>query len=613
MATSKSRVVRVRDTMMGSGIMTSRVQNAESTYDVARQWVDQALLTDDSLFSPGTPIWTHRWLDDLHKRFLEQPAVSQMKEFWPSLKRQLEGSEAEVHQLMAETLFVHLLIQYQNVRTKRNRIQTILSWHPDAMVFPDRLNDGLAGRLVNAEGGFGSKFISYQVGTLIESVVHLKNLTSYERQRLIQDPWEFKDFLFTIHFTSPLLANNQDTGDLERHMLLHIVHPETFEPMLGNDKSRVAKAKAFQQFVPEPNLDTDRAIKHIREGLERKYEKDFSFYNSDIRKYWKPEKKDDPLVEELENGNTPSSIKDTQTHPNGVPQYTICNIISDGCFIERSRLEDFLEHWSSKKNLILQGPPGTGKTWLARKLAYALIGRKDESKVESVQFHANLSYEDFVRGWRPSGEGSLDLVDGPFLRMVETARDNTDERYVIVIEEINRGNPAQIFGEMLTLMEADKRGEGEALGLSYRRCENEQVYVPENLYVIGTMNIADRSLALVDLAFRRRFAFEELQPELGQRWLVWVHEKYGVDIGLLQDIRKRLLELNQKITDDRTLGRQFRIGHSYVTPPLGDDVGDGRAWFRRVVEMEIGPLLVEYWYDSPETAQQAKSDLLQGF
>ena len=164
---------------------------------------------------------------------------------------------------------------------------------------------------------------------------------------------------------------------------------------------------------------------------------------------------------------------------------------------------------------------------------------------------------------------------------------------------------------MLTLLEADKRRKDEALGLSYRRSKDERVYIPENLYVIGTMNIADRSLALVDLAFRRRFAFEELEPELGQGWLDWVHEKSGIDIQLLQDIRRRLLDLNQQIAADRSLGRQFRIGHSYVTPPAGDAIRDARAWFRRVVEKEIGPLLVEYWFDSPETAQQAKSDLLQ--
>ena len=596
--------------------MSARLPSAESTYDVAREWVYRALLTDDSLFTPGTPIWTPHWLDGLHEWFLEQPAVSRMSEFLPSLERQLADGPAEVHQLMAETLYVHLLIQAQTVATKRERIETVLGWHPNTVSFPGRLNDGLEGKLVNAEGGFGNKFISYQVGTLIESVVHWKTLGSSEHERLIQDPWAFKDFLFTIRFTSSLLANKQNTGDLERHMLLHIVHPDTFEPMLRNDKLRLAEAKAFQRFVPESNLDTDSAIKHIREGLEGKSAKDIRFYDKDIRKYWKPEKKGDPLVEELESGITPSPIEisSTQSPPQspGVPQYTISDIISDGCFLERSSLEDFLEHWRMKKNLILQGPPGTGKTWLARKLAYALIGRKDESKVASVQFHTNLSYEDFVRGWRPSGEGRLDLVDGPFLNIVDTARSDPDWQYVMVIEEINRGNPAQVFGEMLTLLEADKRRKGEALGLSYRRSKDERIYIPDNLYVIGTMNIADRSLALVDLAFRRRFAFEELEPELGQRWLNWVREKSGVDIQLLQDIRRRLLDLNQQIADDRTLGRQFRIGHSYVTPPPGDAMRDARAWFRRVVEKEIGPLLVEYWFDSPETAQQAKAALLQG-
>ena len=186
--------------------------------------------------------------------------------------------------------------------------------------------------------------------------------------------------------------------------------------------------------------------------------------------------------------------------------------------MECNRLEEILEHFQLKKNLILQGPPGTGKTWLARKLAFALIGNKDQDKVQAVQFHPNLSYEDFVRGWRPSGDGKLDLVDGPFMEMINVARNDLDSDYVIVIEEINRGNPAQVFGEMLTLLETDKRKESEALALSYRKTKGERVYIPENVYVIGTMNIADRSLALVDLAFRRRFAFEELEPIFGPPW-----------------------------------------------------------------------------------------------
>ena len=183
--------------------------------------------------------------------------------------------------------------------------------------------------------------------------------------------------------------------------------------------------------------------------------------------------------------------------------YTIENIIADGCFVDRGKLAKMISQLRSKKNIILQGPPGTGKTWLAKRLAYALIGYKDDNLLRAVQFHPNLSYEDFVRGWRPSAEGKLALTDGPFLEMINNAKKDASTQYVVVIEETNRGNPAQIFGEMLTLLEADKRTPSEALELSYRRGDGERVHIPSNLYVIGTMNIADRSLALVDLALAR--------------------------------------------------------------------------------------------------------------
>jgi len=194
-----------------------------------------------------------------------------------------------------------------------------------------------------------------------------------------------------------------------------------------------------------------------------------------------------------------------------IEPYSVDDILTDGCFIAREKLEKILERLRTKKNLILQGPPGTGKTWLAKRLAFALMGQRDDSKVRAVQFHPNLSYEDFIRGWRPVGDGKLTLVDGPFVEMMKAAAKDPTSRHVVVIEEINRGNPAQIFGEMLTLLEVDKRTPNEALELSYKRSDGERVFIPDNLYVIGTMNIADRSLALVDLALRRRFA--SIDPE----------------------------------------------------------------------------------------------------
>lgn len=299
--------------------------------------------------------------------------------------------------------------------------------------------------------------------------------------------------------------------------------------------------------------------------------------------------------------------------------YTVDNIVEEGCFLEAAAIEKMLIQLRRKKNIILQGPPGTGKTWLAKRLAYALMGQKAGERIRAVQFHPNLSYEDFVRGWRPvsdkEGKGTLALVDGLFLEMIDIARkpENTKNEYVVVIEEINRGNPAQIFGEMLTLLEADKRTPNEALELSYRRADSERIYIPANLYVIGTMNIADRSLALVDLALRRRFAFINLQPLLGERWRRWVNQEFKLDENILLDIERRIIQLNTKITEDTSLGAQFQIGHSYVTPPLGANINDAKAWFRQIVENEIIPLLEEYWFDAPGKIREAENILLKGF
>lgn len=295
--------------------------------------------------------------------------------------------------------------------------------------------------------------------------------------------------------------------------------------------------------------------------------------------------------------------------------YSVEDILNDGCFLARAELDLLLDRLRAKKNLILQGPPGTGKTWLAKRLAFALMGQKDDSKVRAVQFHPNLSYEDFVRGWRPTGEGKLSLADGVFMEAIKAASKDPSSKFVVVIEEINRGNPAQIFGELLTLLEAGKRTPNEALELCYPDADGKRrpVHIPENLYVIGTMNIADRSLALVDLALRRRFAFVGLEPRLGLVWRDWVVKECAVDPVLVEDIEQRFSKLNDQIAADVRLGKQFRIGHSYVTPAHRLESGDTKKWFQQVVETEIGPLLDEYWFDAPDESQKAIARLTQGW
>ncbi|WP_224769503.1 AAA family ATPase [Nocardioides ochotonae] len=296
--------------------------------------------------------------------------------------------------------------------------------------------------------------------------------------------------------------------------------------------------------------------------------------------------------------------------------YDAASIRDDGCFIPEEELEPMLERLRSKKNIVLQGPPGTGKTWLARRLAWALCNERETRRVQILQFHPSLAYEDFVRGWRPSttsSGGGLSLEDGPFLQMCKQAVEDPERVYVLVIEEINRGNPAQVLGELLTLLEADKRNESSAMRLAYPNTPDERFFIPPNLYVIGTMNVADRSLAIVDMALRRRFAFIELTPRLGADWVEYVSQ-LGYDPKLLEVYGQRVEALNAQITKDSALGRQYCVGHSYFTPTVSlESTGiDTEEWWERVVETDVRPLLEEYWFDRSELADEACKRLLGG-
>ncbi|WP_027017377.1 AAA family ATPase [Corynebacterium pseudodiphtheriticum] len=287
--------------------------------------------------------------------------------------------------------------------------------------------------------------------------------------------------------------------------------------------------------------------------------------------------------------------------------YTYENIRAEGAFLENREIQKLLRRWSEKKNLILQGPPGTGKTWLARKLAYALIGKENDENITTQQFHPSTSYEDFVMGYRPAHDGRLELQHGAFMKAAQRAQEDTGQKHIFIIEEINRGNPAQIFGEMLTLLEADKRNPDNALRLIYSQDDDDPFHLPENFYVIGTMNQADRSLAGLDIALRRRFSFATLKPELGSNWLEFA-EKRGHDTGELRSIANQITQVNALISEDPTLGPPFCIGHSFVTPRTKitePAVDKTQRWFQEIIDTDLAPLLEEYWFDQPEKLETA--------
>ena len=727
---------------------------AQSTYQAAEEWVNCALLDDGSLFTPGEAIWTRQLLGELHARFLNRPDESN-REFFEKLEEQLSNSPPEVLQLMGELMYVHYLPLTITAAYKLQRIQQVLGWSPSPVQVPDHLASGLQSKFINI--GSGARLRPFQVGTLIESTEQWKDLGPVEQSRLLGDPWEFKNFLFTRQFNSQLLANNQNTGAIQKELLLHVVFPDTFETIGANHKNQIANTPRFARFIAEGTTDVDRKIMQIRQGIEAERGRNFYFYDNDILPLWRgaasnrwdefvgsakeyvasgllesneleyklqigqrlaeareavlADKDDWPrLVKRGIRGNLINGIMQSRLgnwideEPEdsllalknlwGAADSTVSQRIREFCeilprsaisgsgtrmnavsvllmgldveryppfrvtvfnqayesngyprpeedadeaelyecalefldrFIEEAAKRDlelrhrldaqsvvwgilqgiektldddeddvqgngeikpgphldalarklyldgsFLKRVSQllvdKGQLIFQGPPGTGKTYVAQALAEYLAGSKE--RVTMVQFHPSYAYEDFVQGFRPRRDGNgFELRDGPLLRAAESAAFDRNSKHFLVIDEINRGNLAKVFGELYFLLEyRDRR-----MRLQY---SDEDFSLPDNLYIIGTMNTADRSIALVDMALRRRFYFVEFHPDrepvqgLLRRYL------QGNSLETMEWVADVVDRANELLGDDR----HAAVGPSHFMKPDLDDAMVGRIW-----------------------------------
>ena len=268
------------------------------------------------------------------------------------------------------------------------------------------------------------------------------------------------------------------------------------------------------------------------------------------------------------------------------PTYTADDFLRE-VYMSREKYDTLKNLLVRKKNVILQGAPGVGKTFVAKRLAYSMMGVKDPERVMMVQFHQSYSYEDFIMGFRPAGAG-FELRNGAFYSFCKKAEEDAGNDYFFIIDEINRGNLSKIFGELFMLIEGDKRG--TPLRLLY---SDEMFAVPKNVYIIGMMNTADRSLAMLDYALRRRFAFFDLPPAFDSEGFCRYRE--GKSSKKFDSLIMTVEKLNNAIENDDALGRGFRIGHSYFcTQQEIDDV-----WLNSVVTYELIPLLSEYWFDEP--------------
>lgn len=303
-------------------------------------------------------------------------------------------------------------------------------------------------------------------------------------------------------------------------------------------------------------------------------------------------------VEKLNSLFEDETEEDAEDVEKTYPPYTKEDFLSE-VFMPEEEYEKLSGILRIKKNIIIQGAPGVGKTFAAKRIAFSMMGVKDVERVMMVQFHQSYSYEDFIMGFRPSTDG-FELKRGAFYNFCKKAEIDGDNDYFFIIDEINRGNLSKIFGELFMLIENDKRG--VSLQLLY---SDEKFSVPKNIYIIGMMNTADRSLAMLDYALRRRFAFFEIKPGFttdGFRKyrMSLENEKFDKLIACVES-------LNNAISNDESLGDGFCIGHSYFCNLLPDTIND--QVLSGIVEYELIPLLKEYWFDEPTKVKDWSSNL----
>ena len=576
----------------------SKIEGLNDVLAAAAQWKERCLLSDGSIFSDNQ-VWTRPNIDLLDKYFVQNPIEGKNK-FINKLNIQLNPSDSTVKQLAAEMLWALLLFP-SNIsgHKKRETVLEIWSWSGVRI-------DTHHPMLKILDYGVGSGGIAYnnkrpyELAFLTELMQEVKTEGSPGTAFLSSNPWKFGNWVDSL----------SSTGKRQfRHMMLYMLFPDDYERVSStSEKQKIVEA--FPQFLSSfaelpddsPSVSVDRKLSAIRRGLEREFQnQEIDFYEPPVKQLWKPDSEEDLPTNDM------TDIEEEAETAVVISAYTVEAALED-LFMEQGAFQEILDTLKLKRNVILHGPPGVGKSFIAQELAYALIKAKDTERVKFIQFHQSYSYEDFIEGFRPTPKGTFELKHGLFRTFCEKARSDPQNQYVLVIDEINRGNLSKICGELLLLIESDKRSQKFALNLAY---SNDSFYVPANLFLVGLMNTADRSLALVDYAIRRRFAFIPLVPMFeSKKFRAWLASRSSTELA--DAVIARMPEVNKVIQDDPALGSGFCIGHSFFCPGKLDGNLD-ESWFKRVVKTEIQPLLEEYWYDNPKQSKGVIEKLSASF
>ena len=532
---------------------------AHAVYDAASDWKERCLLSDGCILSERKSLWTRELLDDPQMHGFTSNFGVHDGDFFSKLYQQVERFSPSQIQFIAECLWLMFLFPTRmKPKTKRDRIKKVWSWSGHELHLSQKpLNDSTLIGVGSAGANYSTRRWR-ELAFLINAVQKFKHLSLHERKEIANDPWNFADW-----FYKDFEARIPQMG----HILTHLLFPDEFERLSARGQ-KVQVLNYFRnlsedEFDKRSMIENDKEILVVRDELQNQKNRQIDFYDEDIALLWRRQQEISPTTTDFVDPKSDHS----------------CEAFGDS---------------EQPINLIIHGPPGTGKTRELNRVYLPRYSDGEYNRFEFITFHQSYSYEDFVEGIRPVNKGGLlnyEVRWGPLRRICDRAQKTPDQRFALLIDELNRGNVAKIFGELITLMEIDNRiridssgqklpGVGVEVTLPY---SGEVFGVPANLDLICTMNTANRSIRKLDSALRRRFEFKELTPQPGKLSTIDDGDGGKIDLPMLLDtMNRRLIQLRHR---DQTLG------HSYLIDVKSFD--DLRWVFVR----KILPFLQETFYD----------------
>lgn len=520
------------------------------------------------MLTPGRPIWSRAHFAELKERYVDRPDTDPHKRFFDKLVEQFQDASDGAIQLFAELLLTNVLpLSNYLGKTKVSHIRQVLDMMEHPVAVPDEVVAAAQTGAFNGGTAFGVRRWS-QLQLLICFGLHVNSLSDSERAELAENP---------LAFRGALAAVPTPKEPAQRAALRYLAFSKYFRPIVNASHRRLIR-DAFASYLSRAvSDDVDVDLEEITRALESEQNAPIDYYDEPWKSMWKPAASPEVPAEEEDVEDDDLLIAGAEFQIADPDQE-----LADSLHVDLEWLARCVDLLRDRPQLIFYGPPGTGKTYIAKALARYLAG---EDNVKIVQFHPAYSYEDFFEGFRPApqvnGQVAFELKPGPMRQLTDRARANPSQLFVLIIDEINRGNLAKIFGELYFLLEY----RDEAIDLMYSSKDSEPFFLPRNLLLIGTMNTADRSIALVDTAMRRRFAFVPLHPaqeptkSMLRRWLA--ARKYPERVADLHEA------LNEAIGDP-----DFQIGPSYfMRPAVHNEGGLAGVWGTAIL-----PLLEEFHF-----------------